>query len=1336
MNRTGRDYLKNGTSIFLTDNNAIKEYIIEEITGEGGSAVCYEAVRKSDGMPGKLKEFYPYDQAYMLERQNGCLIARNGYENEFIMFRDAYVKSYQMLRDVMKENRKNQILKNYVQDSEILYGNGQGCVTAYVWSPGIMGTKFSDYLDEVWSNPNHPDRIIHDMIRVVLSLTDCMRAFHVAGLLHLDIKPSNFLVPYDSEGNINTANISLFDINTLYSAFDDIPAMVGTEGYRAPETYRGNVDNRSDIYSIGAMLYYAITGELYNGKYREIDEHVRHSKLVEASESGNDSKLMAQLTGIMKKCLAHHPDNRYDGCGQLIDALKKVEIRASLHSVSTKLIGQNKRLAIIDDIKGIADPDVVMQKVLYDHPLFENLGDSKDIHVLVIGTGLYGFKFIDQCLQAGQMTQHLHIHVLTATPDEDREEYLRQRPAISSFVNVDGSFDNPNSYGELCFDSFSSWSFENAEFKTGNSDEQNRQLVSAITENHIRFHYVFVSLGLDKLNRTIASLFSDCLIGSPVCYISEKTVRKTKRNSKRKLYPVCINEVITPKTISPELELSAFNTHISWANSLNMDAQEEMRKFYANQYNFASSVAYALSIKYKLYSFGIETNDMHKAAETFANDVVARIETDENAKTIFDSIVALEHRRWVLYLVTKGWTAPNGGYDEIVISGKVRNEEKKTHPCIVFSTGKTPLSEPEYQNRARWEMMNSELDDLDRVSVELHQCFMKHANAFKTTNPLQSEDLKALGHLVEDYSHEITNRAYGQFVFCLKNILDGVESYTRQFEFYIRQLADSIAEERIRNQAVERMGLVKKAFYPVIEANLYRDYKSYDAIMVQSIPFILAFRFNENLAMGFDDGKETNGNNEALFSNVASATVLCPKKLLYLYYLTDNGDTALFVHSLSNVLNFYQTRHAACKISIAVATSIDEIDIQMLRELMDTVKQAENFEEYWLEPCNGKEDAKEFFISCMASVGTELYDGSTRIFEFDEHFGQHMDGIGYFEFDSQNKVFTRHEGCDYLSYVNENSSLRVPDLFALQSVWGNRQVPDYGDGYQALWRIYKGDHISGDTKSGIRKWNRLCNWLKQYEDNRKPLAVFPFSNDIKPTEHIFLLPVFAYNTVRRVLIQLEEYKVIDRFEIISYSGDMNKVTIQASRDLDSAFDSLFSKPYLLLDYYGVKVINEEQLCKVICNEPGVQDVLLDSDDNAIYGTLQELQRIHYITGLILCSDHVSFTYTSPQLKKLLTNPNEIIRTYIYYEAVKTGLFDDIVVCDSDDWDLILTRGYRTVMIAVADECKLNYIAERFGIGATKVLVNGYQACIQNGSDSAKTVYELDEIRCWFESYLA
>ena len=77
----------------------------------------------------------------------------------------------------------------------------------------------------------------------------------------------------------------------------------------------------------------------------------------------------------------------------------------------------------------------------------------------------------------------------------------------------------------------------------------------------------------------------------------------------------------------------------------------------------------------------------------------------------------------------------------------------------------------------------------------------------------------------------------------------------------------------------------------------------------------------------------------------------------------------------------------------------------MLRELMDTVKQAENFEEYWLKPCNGKEDAKEFFISCMASVGTELYDGSTRIFESDEHFGQHMDGIGYFEFDSQNKVF-------------------------------------------------------------------------------------------------------------------------------------------------------------------------------------------------------------------------------------------------------------------------------------------------------------------------------------------
>ena len=70
----------------------------------------------------------------------------------------------------------------------------------------------------------------------------------------MDIKPSNFLVQYDSDFEIKPNNISLFDINTLCSVDSEFIRVSGTEGFCAPEVAKGKADNRSDIYSILVWL--------------------------------------------------------------------------------------------------------------------------------------------------------------------------------------------------------------------------------------------------------------------------------------------------------------------------------------------------------------------------------------------------------------------------------------------------------------------------------------------------------------------------------------------------------------------------------------------------------------------------------------------------------------------------------------------------------------------------------------------------------------------------------------------------------------------------------------------------------------------------------------------------------------------------------------------------------------------------------------------------------------------------------------------------------------------------------------------------------------------------
>lgn len=252
MEKSGRKYLTG--SIMLSrneDGSSPEEYFIKSVIGEGGSTVCYEATRTlKDGIveTGKLKEFYPIDSVvgnqawyYSLERlSNGQLVPGAGTVRKFDEMCQDYIGTYKLLRKVMVDNPKNEILKGYIQHGEILYGSMEKVnttvaksplafwkkkatdltddmdfrkPTVYIWSPGVPGKGFDLYLAEIKKNPaKNPESRLQNILCVIDALTDCIKALHTAGLMHMDIKPSNFLVQYDSDFKIKPNNISLFDI--------------------------------------------------------------------------------------------------------------------------------------------------------------------------------------------------------------------------------------------------------------------------------------------------------------------------------------------------------------------------------------------------------------------------------------------------------------------------------------------------------------------------------------------------------------------------------------------------------------------------------------------------------------------------------------------------------------------------------------------------------------------------------------------------------------------------------------------------------------------------------------------------------------------------------------------------------------------------------------------------------------------------------------------------------------------------------------------------------------------------------------------------------------------
>ncbi len=1442
MESSERIYLKKGQRIELAqyqDGRNKEIYRILSVAGKGGSTVCYEAVRELDGQTGKLKEFYPVDAVigtqkwyYSLDRlSNGQLVPSGGTVRKFDELCKEYLKTYQLLIDVIADNPQNEILKNFIQIGDIRYGcvessiENEGLIervkrklggvsrdadrraTVYIWSTGINGQQYDEHLNELKQQPDKDsDYKLYEILQTMSTLTDCIKALHTVGLMHLDIKPANFLVPYKSDYTVNPGSISMFDINTLYSIDSDEPRIVGTDGFRAPEIMRGRADNRSDIYSLGAMLFNAIivSDEVSDGIYRdlyykEIDQLVRHSKLITGAESNSDIRLMSKLANILKKCLARNPNDRYESCSRLLKDLKDAQNRLTQYITP---VGQNKRLQIVNvNEKGISDPVVVIQKLLHDHPLYEVFNPGKtDIHVLVVGSGTYGQKFIDQCLQAGQMKGYsLHIHAVSDTPEEDLENYLQFRPAISRFVDINGSMksDKERSYGTLVFESLKQAAGDSSEdgslrFRTvkSGSDEaaekENKDIISEIialsVENETAYDYIFVALGDDRTNYSIAKCFSDTLIGwgaeiiCPVCFISANGRKTTKKEQANMLYSVCINETITPETISPALDQMAFNTDISWNSNLNIDVTGTYNKFVQDRYRYSSSLAYVLSIKYKLYSIGIVQDTEAKAlkddvdqfiivkneeeaAKVFADRILNLRSTDADAKEKFDTIVALEHRRWVLEKVTDGWTAPedeNGNLDleSCVVNGMVKNSARQTHPCIVFSTEATPLSGQDYfiDGHKKWDDPNVDqnLDELDRMSVELHQCFRARADELKKENLLQSEDMEVIWRLISDADEDIV-RAYRQFQFCLKNVLNGVESYTRQYDYYEKYFLDSVnaLSDDIKGKIEERLPLIKKAFFPVIEANLFRNYKANDETLVEKIPFILTYHFQPSIAMAFEDGRYQNGRNEAVFSNVAAATVLSPERIYYFYYYDLDSKTEQLTHKITSVLNYLSKRKVHCSVFFAIAcpSFVDNKNREKLQKTLEYIVKSSKagsgnavLENYEIYDCTDVETAAAEFLEYKSRAHIDLYDGSTQLFHSvmdDGLFAEKIAkaGIPYFEFDWKRKIFTKHEHCDYLAYIQDNSCIRINDMFSLMNAVDNKfNLPEFAEDYEKLWNIYTGSYLSYNKfENGVGNWNRLCAALAAYEEDRKPLASISLVDDKTSVkkEMVYLLPGFVFKQAGYILSKLKENGVVDSSsEITSYTSENCRLKLKAAAEYESSLNSVFSNPQLLL--YGVDIFKQidynGETVIVTYNDLEVVNVDLDPDGKGrqkfSYSILEKLQKGHFISQLLQDerdSRLVSFKYSSGRIKKLMTSAGEILEVYTYYQVLKSGYFDDVACGYEFRWenddvknelDLVLTKGFRSIIVECKAVQKLNLeyyhklhsVAEHFGIGTIKVLI--------------------------------
>lgn len=174
--------------------------------------------------------------------------------------------------------------------------------------------------------PIEPSRAVYIACQVCESLGEA----HDRGVIHRDIKPSNVFLTRLGRSEDFAKVLDFGLVKSLADADDNVTvtrdgAIAGTPAYMAPETaLEGIVDTRSDIYAVGCLVFFLLTGELLFDASTPTAMAVAHaSKAPDAPSTRTELDVPGPLDDVILCCLSKDPDERPATAYELADRLAR-----------------------------------------------------------------------------------------------------------------------------------------------------------------------------------------------------------------------------------------------------------------------------------------------------------------------------------------------------------------------------------------------------------------------------------------------------------------------------------------------------------------------------------------------------------------------------------------------------------------------------------------------------------------------------------------------------------------------------------------------------------------------------------------------------------------------------------------------------------------------------------------------------------------------------------------------------------------------------------------------------------------------------------------------------
>lgn len=215
-----------------------------------------------------------------------------------------------------------------------------------------------------------------EAVSIAIQVGRGIEAAHNKHIIHRDIKPQNIII--STEGKVKVTDFGIARAASSNTINSDV---MGSVHYASPEQARnGFVDGKSDIYSLGIVMYEMVTGRVPFDGESTVAIAIQHLQEEMIKPSAYAPDLPISLEKIIIKCTQKSTDRRYDSIGDLLIDLKKALISPNEDFVVLVPVGQQDKTRIMkqEEVESIKEQT---RNIYYEEALEEpeeNVGEEDE----------------------------------------------------------------------------------------------------------------------------------------------------------------------------------------------------------------------------------------------------------------------------------------------------------------------------------------------------------------------------------------------------------------------------------------------------------------------------------------------------------------------------------------------------------------------------------------------------------------------------------------------------------------------------------------------------------------------------------------------------------------------------------------------------------------------------------------------------------------------------------------------------------------------------------------------------------------------------------------------